>query len=662
MKILLVHNRYQQPGGEDIVFEQERALLTRAGHEVVLYQRSNLELDDAFVTERIALVKNIVWAEKTHEEFSRLLAREKPQLIHIHNTFVMVSPSVYLASEKMGIPVVQTLHNYRLICPAANLFRDGHICEECVEHTVWRGVRHGCYRNSRTATASVAAMLLIHRRRHTWDEKVQAYIALTEFARGRFEYGGLPADRLFVKPNFVYPDPEPNFAAGTYGVYVGRLSDEKRVNTLVKAWGRLKTPIPLVIIGDGPERKKLEAQVQQLGLRNVSLLGRLSREESLAKVKGAFALMLPSECYENFPLTIAEAFACGTPVICSRLGAMKEIVEDGRTGLHFNPGDPDDIAAKVEWAWNHPDQMNAMRHEARCEYEGRYTAERNAELLTDIYRRVLGKTQVAPVKPAAPPVPSHKIYISRTSDLVEKAWAYLLTALREPHQLLSLPRVCLKQVHIGEFLKLNQPWLRNAGIKTVIDAGAHAGEFSSAIHAVIPEAKIYAFEPLPDSSTQLRKKLGRNGSVRVFQVALGEENGSVDFWRSSFSKSSSVLPMSELHQSAFPWSADNRPITVKLRRLDEYLEQMQLPGKTLLKIDVQGYEDRVLRGAVKLLEHVHYVIVEVSIGQLYEGQADFHAIYDILAPFGFSYLGNLEQLASPVDGTILQVDALFARA
>jgi len=575
----------------------------------------------------------------------------------------MVSPSVYLAAEKMGIPVVQTLHNYRLICPAANLFRDGHICEECVEHTVWRGVRHGCYRNSRTATASVAAMLLIHRRRHTWDEKVQAYIALTEFARGRFEYGGLPADRLFVKPNFVHPDPEPSFAAGSYGVYVGRLSDEKRVSTLLKAWSRLRVDIPLLIIGDGPERKKLEAQVQHLQLRNVSLLGRLTREESLAKVKGAFALMLPSECYENFPLTIAEAFACGTPVICSGLGAMKEIVEDGRTGLHFSPGDPDDIASKIEWAWTHQELVSAMRHEARREYESKYTAERNGEMLTEIYKRVLGKRQAATqAKPAAARIPSHKIVISRTSDLAGKAWAYLLTALREPHQLLSLPGVAFKNVHIGEFLKLNQPWLKNAGIKTVIDAGAHAGEFSSAIHAVLPEAKIYAFEPLPDSSTELRKKLGRNGSVRVFQVALGEENGSVDFWRSSFSKSSSVLPMSELHQSAFPWSAENRAITVKLRRLDEYLEQMQLPSKTLLKIDVQGYEDRVLRGAVKLLEHVHYVIVEVSIGQLYEGQADFHAIYDILAPFGFSYLGNLEQLASPVDGTILQVDALFARA
>lgn len=663
MKILLVHNRYQQPGGEDIVFDQERALLSRAGHEVVLYQRSNLELDDALLTERIALVKNIVFATKTHEEFSRLLAREKPQLVHIHNTFVMVSPSVYLASEAAGIPVVQTLHNYRLICPAANLFRDGHICEECVDHTLWRGVRHGCYRDSRTATASVAAMLLIHRRRHTWDEKVQGYIALTEFARNRFEYGGLPADRLFVKPNFVYPDPEPSFSPETYGVFVGRLADEKRVSTLLDAWSRLKSPIPLLIIGDGPERKKLEAQVVQLGLRNVSLLGRLTREESLAKVKRAFALILPSECYENFPLTIAEAFACGTPVICSRLGAMQEIVDDGRTGLQFTPGDADDIASKVEWAWAHPDRMNAMRYEARSEYESKYTAERNYELLTNVYQRVLGHTRPALPKPAtATSAPRRNIIASRTSDLAEKAWAYLLTALREPYQLLSLPRLCVNQIHIGEFLKLNQPWLKNAGIKTVIDAGAHAGEFSSAIHAVIPDAKIYAFEPLPDSSTQLRKKLGRNGSVRVFQVALGEENGSVDFWRSSFSKSSSVLPMSELHQSAFPWSADNRPITVKLRKLDEYLEQMQLAAKTLLKIDVQGYEDRVLRGAVKLLEHVHYVIVEVSIGQLYEGQANFHAIYDILAQFGFSYLGNLEQLASPVDGTILQVDALFARA
>lgn len=661
MKIMLVHNQYQQPGGEDVAFEQERRLLERAGHQVVVYQRSNMEIDAIFAARRIRLVKDIVWAADTHRELTGLLAREKPRLVHVHNTFVMVSPSIYLACEEAGVPVVQTLHNYRLICPAAGLFRDGHVCEECIEHSLWRGVRHGCYRGSRIATGTVALMLAVHRFRHTWDEKVQSYIALTEFARSKFVDGGLPAEKLFVKPNFVYPDPGAGSYGGKYAVFAGRISPEKRVSTLLTAWSQLRNRIPLVIIGDGPERKKLELQAARLGLTGVSFLGRLTRAETLAKMRDALCLLFPSECYENFPLTIAEAFACGTPVICSRLGAMLEIVGDGSTGLHFTPGDADDLAAKVEWACTHPDQMKAMGRAARLEYEAKYTAERNYEVLANVYQRLLSSSPK--MRPMAAPKPGRKLRIRarRASDLLGKAWAYLLTALRQPAQLLRLPALCLKRVHIGEFLKLNTPWLKNAGVRTVIDVGAHTGEFSSAIRAVVPEVQLYAFEPLPDCCRELRKKLGMNGSLHVFQVALGDENGSVEFWRSSSPKSSSLLRMSNLHQEAFPWSADNHPITVQLLKLDDYEDKMKLASKTLLKIDVQGYEDRVLRGATQVLKQVHYVLVEVSIGPLYEKQAQFHTIYDFLVRSGFSYMGNPEQLVSPMDGTILQVDALFAR-
>ena len=661
MKIVLVHNQYQQPGGEDVAFEQEHLLLKRAGHQVVMYQRSNLEIDQSFGAQRVALVKNIVWATETHRAFTDLLAREKPQLVHIHNTFVMVSPSIYLACEEAKIPVVQTLHNYRLICPAAGLFRDGHVCEECITHSLWRGVRHGCYRDSRLATGAVALMLAVHRNRHTWDQKVQGYIALTEFARSKFLDGGLPAERLFVKPNFVYPDPGAGLCGGKYAVFAGRLSPEKRVSTLLAAWDKLGNRIPLVIIGEGSERKRLELMAAELGLTCISFLGRLPRAETLAKMRDAFCLLFPSECYENFPLTIAEAFACGTPVICSRLGAMQEIVEDGRTGLHFGVGDADDLAAKMEWAWTHPDEMKAMRREARQEYESRYTAERNYEMLIELYQRVLRVSVLAQSNGSPTPKRNLRVQIRRCGDLLEKGWTYLLTALQQPEVLLHLPGICLKRVHVGEFLKLNKPWLRDAGIRTVIDVGAHTGEFSSAIRAVLPDAHIYAFEPLSDCCVKLRRKLGRNGSLHVFQAAVGDESGQVQFWRSSFSKASSLLTMSSLHQKAFPWSACNRPMTVQLLRLDDCADKMELTRKTLLKIDVQGYEDRVLRGAVQLLKQVHYVLVEVSTAPLYEGQAHFRTIYDRLMGSGFSYVGNLEQLASPLDGTILQVDALFAR-
>ena len=398
MRIMLVHNQYQQPGGEDVVFEQERRLLQRAGNQVLTYQRSNVEIDENVSAKRIKLVKNIVWATDTLREFTHLLAQEKPQLVHIHNTFVMVSPSIYVACEEANIPVIQTLHNYRLICPAATLFRDGHVCEECIEYSLWRGVRHGCYRDSRLATGAVALMLAVHRKRRTWDKKVQGYIALTEFARSKFVEGGLPTEKIFVKPNFVYPDPGAHLSTGEYAIFMGRLSREKGLSTLLAAWNRLGNRIPLMILGDGPEREGIELQAAALGLTLVSCLGQVPRAEALARLRGACCLIVPSECYETFALTIAEAFACSTPVICSRLGAMQEIVEDGRTGLHFTAGDGDDLAAKVEWAWTHPDQMKAMGREARLQYEMKYTAERNYEILADLYRRILGSSALFPRK------------------------------------------------------------------------------------------------------------------------------------------------------------------------------------------------------------------------------------------------------------------------
>jgi FkbM family methyltransferase len=250
---------------------------------------------------------------------------------------------------------------------------------------------------------------------------------------------------------------------------------------------------------------------------------------------------------------------------------------------------------------------------------------------------------------------------ARFSDLVGKAWKYLLSALEQPQQVLYLPLLPLKGVHIGEFLNLNRPWVKQAGINTVIDIGAHAGEFSSAIRTILPNARIYAFEPQPDCYDRLRDKLGRYGSFQAFQVALGERSGQVKFWRSSFSKSSSVLEMARLHQEVFPWSARTVPVSVQLEMLDHYLDRIELTPKVLVKIDVQGYEDRVLQGGMRLLKRVDYLLVEVSFRPLYEGQAHFKEVYDFLVQSGLSYAGNLDQLLSPLDDSILQADALFVR-
>ena len=395
MKFLFVHNEYQHAGGEDIVFDQERRLLERAGHQVVSYHRSNSEIEAYSGVGRLGLIKQTVWAADTRREVAELLRQEKPQLVHVHNTFLMVSPSVYAACQDAGVPVVQTLHNYRLFCPAANFFRDGHVCEECTQHSLWQGIRHGCYRDSRPATATVALMLTLHRRRRTWLEGVESYIALTEFARQKFIAGGLPADKIVVKPNFLQPDPGESKQSREYALFVGRLSVEKGLPTLLAAWKLLQEPIPLVLVGEGPLGAELELTAKQLGLSTVCFRGRLARQETLDTIKRARFLLLPSECYENFPMSIVEAFACGTPVICSRLGAMQEVVADGRTGFHFAPGSAEDLATKVEWAWTHPKRIAEMGAEARQEYENKYTPEKGYSTLMGIYARALAKRTVA---------------------------------------------------------------------------------------------------------------------------------------------------------------------------------------------------------------------------------------------------------------------------
>jgi glycosyltransferase involved in cell wall biosynthesis len=394
VKIILVHCHYQQPGGEDVVFEQERQLLERAGHQVVVYRRTNFEVDSYPGVKRLVLIQRAVWNSDSRAEFAELLRTEKPDVVHVHNTWIMISPSIYSACCEAGVPVVQTLHNYRLLCPVGTFFRDGKVCEECLDHTLWRSIRNGCYRDSRAETAAVGMMLAVHRGRHTWEREVTSYVVLTEFARKKFLRGGLPAEKIFVKPNFVDPDPLPREGKGEYAIFAGRLSPERRVSTLLDAWAVLRSRIPLMIVGGGEERNHLAQKASWNNLDMVEFTGLLPHDRTIAAIKGARFLIFSSEWYETFGLTMIEAFACGVPVICSRMGAMQEIVEDGRTGLHFTPGDSRDLAEKVEWAWNHPEEMQRMGEEARWEYENKYTAEKNYPRAMEIYRHAIAECKL----------------------------------------------------------------------------------------------------------------------------------------------------------------------------------------------------------------------------------------------------------------------------
>lgn len=383
--VISVHNRYLMAGGEDQVFESEARLLREAGHEVTQVEEQNTHPDG--VLKKIGMAADCVWSRRWARDFRVLLQRVRPDVVHVHNFFPRFSPSIYYACKREAVPVVQTLHNYRLLCAGAEFYRDGKVCEECVEHSPLRGVRYGCYQGSRLGSAVLTTMVVAHRRMRTWSTMVNCYIALTEFARQKMIAGGLPAERIRVKPNFVLPDPGAKQGTGEYALFVGRMVKSKGVLSVLEAWKHL-AGVPLQIVGDGPCREQIEAAQKSGAVPSVVYRGRLSRAETLAAMRNARFLIFPSEWYEGFPVTIGEAFACGVPVVASRLGAMAEIVSDGMTGLHFQTGDIGDFRQKVEWAWGHPAEMENMGQRARQEFERKYTAQQNLAMLEEIYESV----------------------------------------------------------------------------------------------------------------------------------------------------------------------------------------------------------------------------------------------------------------------------------
>src|SRR5258708_3898213 len=342
MKILLLHNSYHFRGGEDIAVEQEFALLREHGHDVRLLLEHNDSITG--VAGAVSAACSAVYSARSRRRVADELCAFRPDVVHVHNFFPLLSPSVYLACREAGVPVLQTLHNYRLICPGANLFRDGRPCEDCVGRSVpWPGVLHGCYRGSRAGTAAVAAMVGIHNALNTWSNAVDAYIALTEFARHKLIKGGLPAERLHVKPNFVASDPGVGSGDGGYVLCVGRLSEGKGIDVLLEAWKLLETKIPLVIVGEGPLASKVASTARTIG---ADYRGPLSRHDVAECMGRASLLVFPSVWYEAFPLVIAEALACGLPVLASDAGSAADLIDHGRTGLHFRSDDPKDLAAK----------------------------------------------------------------------------------------------------------------------------------------------------------------------------------------------------------------------------------------------------------------------------------------------------------------------------
>jgi glycosyltransferase involved in cell wall biosynthesis len=374
-RILVAHASYRQRGGEDIVVDDEIALLEKHDHAVCRYLRDNRDIDER---RPLKTAVDTIWSTETTQSMRQLIADFKPDVIHVHNTFPALSPSLYWEAGRNCVPVVQTLHNFRLLCPQAMLLRNGNVCEDCLGRAPWRAIAHGCYRGSSAKSAVLSSMLMTHRALGTYRHKIARYIALNEFCRDKFIAGGFPADKIAIKPNFAdLPQPNP-LAIRRGALFVGRLSREKGVDTVLNALSLLPKQ-HIEAVGEGPERDRVVRHPQ------IIMHGWIDQERLFRVMRRHAYLILPSIWYENSPRTLIEAFGCGLAVIASRLGALAELIDDGRTGMLVEPNSPADLARAMRWAEEHPNEMRAMGERARTEFETHYTPERNYDRLVAIY-------------------------------------------------------------------------------------------------------------------------------------------------------------------------------------------------------------------------------------------------------------------------------------
>lgn len=374
MKIVVVHTRYRERGGEDVMVEAEIDLLRVGGHEVVPVLFDNAEFARG---SHLRTARGTLWNDRSALRLRSVLEHERPDVVHVHNTFPAASPAVFW--EARDYPVVHTLHNYRWTCVSANLLRDGRPCEDCVGTHPWRGALHGCFHGSYPGSLVVAAMLAHHRRRRTLDH-VDRFITVTSFAREKMIEAGLPPDRIAVKPNFTTSAPRPVERADDdpFVLYVGRLSPEKGIDSLATAWRKYDLP-RLEVIGEGAAGAVLE------GVPNVQRLGALPLERVRERMAAARLLVMPSIWYETFGLVAVEAYSVGLPVIASDIGALAEVVEEGRTGWRVPPGDPEALARAVRRGITDP-EWDRVSSEALRVHAERYTPEVNLPLLEAIYR------------------------------------------------------------------------------------------------------------------------------------------------------------------------------------------------------------------------------------------------------------------------------------
>lgn len=396
MKILILHNYYRDQGGEEAVVSSEAELLKRNGHEVLFFKLSNQDLFKGNIFKKLSHFFNIIWSRKSYREVRKIIKEEKPDIVHIHNVFFLMSVSVYYACRDENAVVVQSLHNYRFLCPMAVLYRNGRVCRECLDKGLLMSIKNKCVKKSKLWAAAMLCILKFHYKNNTFKKLINTYIALSNFSKEQFTRADFSAEKIKVKPNFI--DFDPGFAGEREGfaLCVSRFSPEKGLDVLLRAWKKINY-LPLKIIGAGSQFDELKDYSQKHSL-DVEFFGPKLNSEVIDYIKKSSMVILPSKCNENFPRILVESFACGTPVIASKVGALTEIVKEGKTGLLFDSEAPDDLADKVKYLYQNKEAAKVIGGNARKEYEEKYKAERNYEMLMNIYKGAIENYKKAAVK------------------------------------------------------------------------------------------------------------------------------------------------------------------------------------------------------------------------------------------------------------------------
>lgn len=385
MNILIVHNHYQIPGGEDQVAAQEAELLRAHGHNVITYYRDNSELKDFSLGQKILLPFRTIYNPRTCREIRKCIRENKIDVVHVHNTLMLVSPAVYYAARREKVPVVQTIHNFRLLCPGATFYRDDQVCEDCLKKGLSCALKHRCYRGSFSQTLCCVLSMKLHRA--TGIYKKLTYICLTEFNKKKLlGLKGLKPEQIFVKPNAVSA-PEalmPELERQDRFLFAARLEDMKGIRVLLEAWRLLGANGPeLLICGSGPLDEWSREFAADNKMTNVRFLGRLPNDQVRRLMATSRALILPTQWYEGFPLSIAESYSMGTPVLVSNLGNGGSLIKQGVTGLKFDPKSPQSIAKAVK-------KMEAEKNvnweeNTRRVYDQALTPEKNYAALMEVY-------------------------------------------------------------------------------------------------------------------------------------------------------------------------------------------------------------------------------------------------------------------------------------